>query len=121
MPNAPSRLEMARPRALRLWGFASLALSGCAATVPPPHPEIPLSPPSQLCGDSQLSKEDFCMPAAKIEKLFQKGAFDIEDVQKTKSGIGGAKVMVVEFPKTGLTIRAKWKEAKVGGEGLDNS
>ena len=95
-------------------------LLGCGGAARDLRPTIPVSPPSQLCRDESLGAKDLCVPSLRIEKMLRNEPFVVLMVRDTPHGVGGSKVLTLRFPKENLIIKAKWKEAKPGGEGLDN-
>lgn len=97
-----------------------MLLLGCSRAVRDLRPAVPVSPPSRLCRNEDLGARDFCVPSLRIEKLLRDQPFVVLAVRNTPHGVGGSEVLTLEFRSEGLIIKAKWKEAKPGGEGLDN-
>jgi hypothetical protein len=83
------------------------------------QPEMPLSPPAKICSDPGLDKKAFCLPK-QAEKMLRTGKFDILEVRKPSSGLGGAQVFFLKYPDDHLVIKAKWKTSAKGGHGFNN-
>ena len=98
----------------------SMLLLGCSHTVRDARPAVAVSPPSELCRNAALGATDFCAPSLRIERLLRDQPFVVLAVRHTPHGVGGSKVLTLAFPGEALVIKAKWKEAKPGAEGLDN-
>jgi len=94
-----------------------VALGGCAARLA--QPELPLSPPAKVCNAPALEEKSFCLPS-KADAMLRTGKFDILQVRKPSSGLGGARVFVLGYPGDHLVIKAKWKTSKKGGHGFNN-
>jgi hypothetical protein len=95
-----------------------LAFAGCAAKKLA-EPEMPLTAPATVCSDPALNKKAFCLPKH-ADAMLRTGKFDIVDVRKPSSGLGGAQVFFLEYPDDHLVIKAKWKTSKKGGHGFNN-
>jgi hypothetical protein len=98
--------------------LAGLVASACAARDVRPTPN--LTSPAQLCHDLRLGAHDFCMPAERLEEILRTHPLRVLMVKAPQAGIGGAKTMYLQFPDDHLVIKAKWKAATFGGEGLNN-
>ena len=94
-----------------------LAFGSCAARMA--VPEMPLSSPAKLCNDPALDKKAFCLPK-RAEAMLQTGKFDIVDVRKPSSGLGGAQVFFLKYTDNNVVIKAKWKTSPKGGHGFNN-
>jgi hypothetical protein len=92
------------------------ALSPCVSCAQPPHIDIPLTPPSQLCPDTN----GICVPAARLEHTLERGYFDILAWRSTAHGVSGALTLWLSFAAEQLVLRAKWKAAPHNGSGFDN-
>jgi hypothetical protein len=83
------------------------------------QPELKLTPPAKLCNAPTLGEKSFCLPS-KAEAMLQTGKFDILQVRKPSSGLGGARIFFLGYPDDHLVIKAKWKTSKKGGHGFNN-
>ena len=92
--------------------------TGCAA--PKPKLDIKLTPSSQLCAGAPPPAGAMCLPTDKLEHLLKESEMSVLQVRSTSSGTNGAVTMWLEFPKEGVTLKAKWKEAARGGSALNN-
>ena len=93
------------------------ALSAYAAR--PAQPEMPLTPSSTLCKDPALGEKAFCLPGD-TEQMLRTGKFEILEVRKPSSGLGGAQIFFMGYPGDHLVIKAKWKTSKKDGHGFNN-
>jgi hypothetical protein len=105
-------------RLLTGWIVSCVLVGGCAHEL---KPNIKLTAPSKLCNDPELGSKDFCLPTARLERLLEKGALDVQHTTKAGHSTSGVKVLYVTFPDENVTIRAKWKPAPHGGEALNNT
>jgi hypothetical protein len=94
-----------------------LSFVGCAAKMA--LPEMPLSSPAKVCSNPALDKKAFCLPK-RAEAMLQTGKFDIVDVRKPSSGLGGAQVFFLKYSDDDTVIKAKWKTSDKGGHGFNN-
>jgi len=102
-----------------IWILAAiLAFWGCAAKKVA-EPEMPLSPPAKICNEPALDKKSFCLPKD-ADAMLRTGKFDILEVRKPSSGLGGAVIFFLKYPDDHLVIKAKWKTSKKGGHGFNN-
>jgi hypothetical protein len=93
-------------------------LGGCAARMAGPEPK--LTPPGTICNDAALDPKSFCVPE-RAEALMRTGAFDIVQVAKPSSGLGGSLIVFLHYPHDhDLMIKAKWKTSHKGGDGFNN-
>lgn len=100
------------------WFLAVIvALAGGAARQAEPEPK--LSPPATICKIPALDDKAFCLPE-RADTLLRTGRFDILQVRKPTSGLGGALIFFLEFPDDHFVIKAKWKTSKKGGHGFNN-
>jgi hypothetical protein len=100
------------------WVFALiLSLGSCAAKLA--LPEMPLSPPAKVCNNSALDKKAFCLPK-QADAMLRTGKFDILEVRKPSSGLGGAQIFFLKYADDGTVIKAKWKTSDKGGHGFNN-
>jgi hypothetical protein len=53
--------------------------------------------------------------------MLRTGTFEIEQVRKNSSGIGGSDVFVLGYPGEHTVIKAKWSTSKKGGTGFNNN
>ncbi len=90
------------------------APEACAALEPQ------VTPAAELAGDPTLTPGMFCMPVERVEPLLRDGDVQILGTAKCASGVAGAEIVYLHFPSEKLTVKAKWKEAKRGGTGLNN-
>ena len=101
-------------------GLAALALTalgGCAST---PPPNWPVSSPAELCNDSTLGPEDFCMPSARIERWLKAGHFMVNDAGEIDEGVTAPYKLRLEVPG-GRFISAKFKRAPDELDAFNNS
>lgn len=94
-----------------------LSLMGCAAKLA--QPEMPLTTPAKVCNEPALDKKSFCLPK-QADAMLRTGRFDILEVRKPSSGLGGAQVFFLKYPDDNVVIKAKWKTAPKGGHGFNN-
>jgi hypothetical protein len=94
-----------------------VAFGGCAARTA--QPELKLSPPAKVCENPALNDKSFCVPS-RAEALLRTGKFDIVDVRKPSSGIGGSRILFLGYPDDHLVIKAKWKASAKGGNSFNN-
>jgi hypothetical protein len=94
-----------------------LSLGGCTARLA--QPELPLSPSAKVCNDPTLDKKSFCLPK-QADTMLRSGRFNIVEVRKPKSGLGGAQIFFLEYPDDHFVIKAKWKASPRGGHGFNN-
>jgi hypothetical protein len=80
---------------------------------------MPLSPPAKICNDSALGKKAFCLPK-QADAMLRTGKFDILEVRKPSSGLGGAQIFFLKYSDDGFVIKAKWKTSDKGGHGFNN-
>jgi hypothetical protein len=95
-----------------------LSFAGCAAKMAQPA-EMPLTPSAKLCDDPKLAPKQFCLPE-QAGTMLSTGKFEILEVRKPSSGLGGAQVFFLKYPGENLVIKAKWKTSKQGGHGFNN-
>ncbi len=91
---------------------------------PPPKPDLDLEPQvttaAELADDPLLEEGAFCMPVERLEPLLRDSEMEIVKTAKCASGVAGAQIVYLRFPSENLLLKAKWKEAKHGGTGLNN-
>ena len=91
---------------------------------PAPKPDLDLEPQvstaAELAEDPLLEEGAFCMPVERLEPLLRKSDMEIVKTAKCASGVAGAQIVYLRFPAEKLLLKAKWKEAKHGGTGLNN-
>jgi len=80
---------------------------------------MPLSPPAKVCNDPALDQKSFCLPK-QADAMLRTGRFDILEVRKPSSGLGGARIFILENPDDHFVIKAKWKTSPKGGHGFNN-
>ena len=94
-----------------------LALGGCTARLA--QPELKLSPLATLCNDPAIDQKSFCVPK-RADAMLRTGKFEILQVRKPSSGLGGARIFFLGYPDDHLVIKAKWKTSPKGGHGFNN-
>jgi hypothetical protein len=103
-------------RAIVLIFFAT----GCAGSRSfRPSKKLPPTPPSRLCRDARLGPKDFCLDAARVEKLLRSD-FEVA-AESATSGLSRPTVLTLWYRKERVVIRAKWKPSKANGESFNNS
>ncbi len=106
---------------LRSYATASLALGcfllGCTEST---LPKWKISSPAELCHDPSLDADDFCMPAAEIERALQAEAFEITNAGTSPDGMTAPYKLRLRLPD-GRIISAKFKRAPDDFEAFNNS
>ena len=91
---------------------------------PPPKPSVELdeqlTSAAELGNDPTLKPGSFCMPVERLEPLLRDSELEVLQTTKCASGVAGAQIVYLKFPAEKLLVKAKWKEAKHGGTGLNN-
>lgn len=101
------------------WIFAGiLALGGCAARMA--EPKLTLSSPAKVCNDRALDDKSFCVPK-QAEEMLRTGKFEVLQVRKPSSGLGGALIFFLRYPDDDLVVKAKWKSSAKGGDAFNNA
>ena len=103
----------------RLPLLCAVAMASCAHATTPAI-KIPLTPADKLCAEHPPSDGAMCLPTAKIDHLLRDGDLTVLQARATSSGTNGAMTMWLEFPKDGIVLKAKWKEAARGGSAINN-
>jgi hypothetical protein len=106
-------------RAARLAALALVTFGACAHTAP--MADVAITPPARLCEDERLTPDDFCLPGERLEALLAHAPFRIVAAGSPGRGVGGAYVLVLDFPDERIRVRAKWKPAGRGGDGFNRS
>jgi hypothetical protein len=115
MPAA--KVQMMRLRGLLQWPLFGSFLLGCTDT---PLPKWPVSSPADLCKDRTLGHDDFCMPAADIERALKSETYEILAALETTDGITAPYKLRVRLPD-GRVISAKFKRAPDDLDTFNNS
>lgn len=105
-----------------LRSIASLAVTllfvdGCSSH---PMPKWPVSSAAELCDDTSLRPNDFCMPSAKLEGWLAEGTYRITAAATSDTGVTKPYKLRLELPN-GLTINVKFKRAPNEFEAFNNS
>lgn len=101
--------------------LALVAVMGCSRDRPP---DWPVSPPSQLCSDPSLGKDDFCLPAARIERWLKSGAFAITHAAVTGHGATAPhkmRVRITDPDASDISFSVKFKPVPDDFDNFNNS
>jgi len=97
-----------------------LAVMGCHAS----PPDWPLSSPSELCRDPTLAEDDFCLPAARIERWLKSGHFVVTHAAVTKTGSAASyklRVRLTDPKARDISFSVRFKPAPDDLDNFDNS
>ena len=102
--------------------LALVSVMGCLSR--PQPPDWPVSPPSQLCSDAALAKDDFCLPALRIEGWLKSGAFVVTHAAVTENGTTAPHKMRVRITDPGarnISFSVKFKPVPDDLDNFNNS